>query len=511
MFNIKFPLLLACVCLSSIPLAQAEPNRSNTLSIAGSLEFTNIDPSSNGYLFTRMQVTETLLSVSPKGELLPGLAKSYQVSDDHKTWRFTLEKNVTFHDGKAMNAKAVVNSLQVAWQKHGPLKRAPIEKIEAIGNDQIAIILTQPYRSLAAILAHYSTVIVSPSAYDEAGKLNQLYGTGPYKVLTLAPPHKLTVEKFDHYWNKPANIQYATYLTGHRAESRALQATSGQADIAFELSPTSVMRMKMQPQIKVHEYSIPRTLVLKLNAGDPLLNTKDIRRALSLAINRQGIATGVLRTPGAEIDQLLPAAIGDWYLPQYAKPNYDQEKAQQLLAKQGWKKDSQGILTRDGKSFELTLITYADRPELTSVATALQDQWRQIGVKLNINITNSSAIPAGHNDGSLQVALMARNYGVIADPLAVLSNDFSPQGGDWGAMNWHDNKLSDLFNTLNLTNDKTKYRQLAQQASKHIYQGYALLPIASYTQRIAVNTRIKGFTFDPYERDFKLNQMTFEQ
>ena len=78
-------------------------------------------------------------------------------------------------------------------------------------------------------------------------------------------------------------------------------------------------------------------------------------------------------------------------------------------------------------------------------------------------------------------------------------------------MNWSDAELSSLFNTLNLTNDKTKYHQLAQTASQHIHQGYALLPIASYTQRIGVNTRIKGFSFDPYERNFKLNHMEFVQ
>ncbi|WP_089139379.1 ABC transporter substrate-binding protein [Vibrio rumoiensis] len=512
MLNIKFPLLLTCACLTLLPHAYAqEPNRSNTLSLAGSLEFTNIDPSSNGYLFTRMQVTETLLDVNAKGELLPALAQNYQVSDDRKVWSFTLVPDVTFHDGKKMDAEAVVKSLLIAFNKHGPLKNAPIEKIEASSDNQISIALSQPYRPLGAVLAHYANVILSPESYDESGKVSHLYGTGPYKIYTLAPPHKLTVEKFAQYWADDASIQYATYLTGHRAESRALQATSGQADIAFELSPTSVMRMKMQPQIKVHEYSIPRTLVLKLNAGDPLLSSKEARQALSLAINRQGIAAGVLRSPGAEIDQLLPAAVSDWYLNQYQKPQYDIEKARQLLAQLGWDKNGQGMLTRDGKPFELTLITYADRPELTNVATALQDQWRQIGIKLNINITNSSAIPAGHHDGSLQVALMARNYGVIADPLAVLSNDFSPQGGDWGAMNWSNPKLSQLFSTLNLTNNQDEYHQLAQQAAQYIHQGYSLLPIASYTQRIGVNIRVKGFSFDPYERNFKLSKMEFTQ
>lgn len=513
MLNIKTSLFLACACLSTVIYANEtpEPNRSNTLSIAGSLEFTNIDPSSNGYLFTRMQVIETLLNVNPQGQLLPALAKSYHVSNGGKTWLFSLNDNIKFHDGQTMDANVVVQSLIRARSKHGPLNNVPILSIHAIENQKIEITLSRPYRPLGAVLAHYSTAIIGSESYDNNGKIVRLNGTGPYQIDQLAPPHKITVKRFADYWGDVASIEYATYLTGHRAESRALQVTSGQADIAYELSPTSTIRMKMQPHIKVHDISLPRTLVIKLNSGDPLLNDVRARQALSLSIDRQGIANGVLRTPGAETSQLLPETAKNWYLTEYAAPNYNIDKAQQLLSDLGWTKNENGILIRNGAPFELTLITYADRPELTNVATAIQAQWRRLGVQLKVNITNSSAIPSGHNDGSLQVALIARNYGVIADPLAVLSNDFSPTGGDWGAMNWNDPSLNALFNKLNITNDPNEYHQLAQQAAEKIHHGYALLPIASYTQRVGVNQRVQDFHFDPYERQFPINKMEFSR
>ena len=88
---------------------------------------------------------------------------------------------------------------------------------------------------------------------------------------------------------------------------------------------------------------------------------------------------------------------------------------------------------------------------------------------------------------------------------------YLPTGGDWGAMNWNDPSLNALFNKLNITNDPNEYHQLAQQAAEKIHHGYALLPIASYTQRVGVNQRVQDFHFDPYERQFPINKMEFSR
>jgi len=501
--------LVAVMVVANVAFAQ--PTQSNTLSISAAFEFTSLDPSKNGFVYSRMQVLETLLDVDENGLLIPALAERWEVSEDEKSWSFHLREGVRFHDGALMDADSVVNSLSFAQAKHGALRNAPIESIRALDRNTVVIHLSRPYTLLGAVLANYANGILSPAAYGKDGEVLALSATGPYQLYQFAPPHKLVVEKFDAYWGKKASIPYASYLTGHRAESRVLQARSGQVDIVFGLDPASLPSLKRLSSLDLYSNAIPRTIVLKVNSGHPFLKEVSARQALSLAINRQGIANGILRTPNSEAEQLMPASLSNWHLDGVSVRRGAQEvSAENLLVSSGWKKNAKGQLERDGKVFELTLITYADRPELTTVATAIQAQWQAIGITTKVEVTNSSAIPMGHQDGSLEVALIARNYGFIADPLGVMLSDFgSNGGGDWGAMNWNNAELSQLLLSLEHTSDPKQYREIAQRSAQLIYNERPMIPVTFYVQQTSVNKRVKGFRFDPFERSFFLNEMEF--
>ncbi|WP_163391488.1 ABC transporter substrate-binding protein [Enterovibrio norvegicus] len=486
------------------------PEKSNTLSISGPWEISSLDPSKQGYILTRMQVIETLLNVNEKGEITPGLASAWQVSDDGVDWTFTLKDDVVFHDGTAMNVDAVLGSLNNALKKHGTLKKASVESIKAVGDNQIQFHLSEPYVAFPALLTNYSTAIVAPASYSETGDVATLYGTGPYQMESFEPPHKLTVKKFGDYWGDKANITFATYLTGHRPESRILQAKSGEADIVFTLAPAMITQLADTSDVNVHSNLIPRTLFVKLNSGHPFLDDVRARKALSMAINRAAIAKNVLSAEGSETAQLLPSSMSQWYVADLPNDEFNHAEAKALLAEMGWEANESGKLTRGGKPFQIRLITYADRPELATVATAIQAQWAELGVDLIVDITNSSMIPAGHADGSLEMALIARNFGFIADPLPIISTDFSNGGGDWGTMNWENAEVDAAIAELMQTRDTARSTVLSQHVAKAIHEDYPVLPISSYSQHTAVNSRVQGFAFDPFERNYFINQMDFK-
>jgi len=483
------------------------PNKGNTLSISGPWEISSLDPSNQGYILTRMQVIETLLNVDSKGQLTAGLASDWQQSADGLSWLFTLREGVTFHDGSIMDAKSAVLSLTYTQQKHGTLNRAAVTNISAIDNNKIKFELAKPYVAFGALLTNYANAILSPASYEADGAVTTLYGSGPYQMEHFSPPHKLTVKKFADYWGQEASIDFATYLTGHRAESRLLQAKSGEADIVFTLDPSMLSQLKGSSEVSVHSNLIPRTMFVKLNAGHPTLKDIKVRQALSMALDRAAIASNVLHATGSETAQLLPGSMSQWFVDGVDNNPYDLEKAQVLLADAGWQRDESGSLTRDGAPLALTMITYADRPELTLVATAIQAQWAKLGVQLKVDVTNSSMIPAGHQNGSLEMALIARNFGFSADPLPLINSDFANGGGDWGTMNWHNPSVDKAMAELMQSNDMQRSYQLSQQVATAIYQDTPLLPIASYSQHTAVNQRVKNFTFDPFERNYFINQM----
>ncbi|MCC4273577.1 ABC transporter substrate-binding protein [Marinomonas communis] len=500
--------LLSLVTFTALNL-NAAPTESNTVKINAAFEFSSIDPSRSGYVFTRMQVLETLLNVDEKGALTAGLASDWEILEQGKRWRLTLRDDVVFHNDTPMTTASVVAALNIAKEKPGAWQGVPVQAIKAVNDHQIDIELTQAYQPLGAILANYASSILAPEAYGQDNVATQLIGTGPFSVYEVNVPHRLVVEKFDQYWGQKAQIEYARYLTGHRAEARVLQARSGQADIVFGLDPAAVPTLKRLPNLEIVRSDLPRTLVVKVNAGQEFLDNVEARQALSYALNRQGIAMAVLRSPESATAQILPPYMSDWYVAN-SDMSQDLEKANALLAGLGWQKNSDGWLEKEGQLFEIDMITYADRPELTTVATAIQDQWKQVGVKLNVNITNSSAIPAGHADDSLDTALIARNYGSIASPLGTLIKDMGQaKGGDWGTMNWSNSYVQSTLTELLSETDASVFTQKAQRIAQAIYDEKPLIPVAYYVQQTAVNKRLEGFRFDPYERSFFLNELTW--
>ena len=372
--------------------------------------------------------------------------------------------------------------------------------------------MEQPYRPTLSILSHFSTAIVSASSFERSSEraIAILKGTGPYQIQYLAPPHKLDVIRFDEYWGQKAHIKQVHYLTGHRAESRALQARSGQADIIYTLDPASIGMLEQAPNVQVHSESIPRALLLKLDNEHPYLNNADVRRALSLALDREGIAERIIRVPGSEAYQLFPPALSDWHLKEF-KGQKSLHKARDILTKQGWIPGEDGVRVRNGERFSLGLLTYADRPELTVIATAIQAQFWDLGIEVTIYIGNSSDIPYAHHYGILEMALIARNFAWANDPLALLLDDTrSHRGSDWGHMNWTSKELNQLLREMTSTQDADVYYELSQRAATILAEEMPVIPVAFYTQQVAVNQRLKNFHFDPFEQNYRASEMYFD-
>ena len=157
------------------------------------------------------------------------------------------------------------------------------------------------------------------------------------------------------------------------------------------------------------------------------------------------------------------------------------------------------------------MITYANRPELITIATAIQAQWREAGVELAVHMENASAIPSGHSDGTLETALLARNFANIPDPLGILLADFtSVEGGEWGPMNWSNERVFSIVNQLASGKPDDNYYVLQKELISTLNEDMPLIPVAFYVQQSATSSRVRNFSFDPYERSFRIDQMRFQ-
>lgn len=489
------------------PVAEHQNQALTLATVVAPWELNSLDPNQSGVIFQRMNLAETLVEANLQGELIPALATEWKANDTGNIWRFSLRPNVKFHNGTDLTAAAVVKSLNVALSKPGMLQKAFIQAIREV-DEQVEIELTKPFMLFPSFLTHYSTLILAPESFNEKDEVVALIGTGAFKPSKIEAPQKLEAVRFEPYWGEKPQLAQANYLASSRSETRMLMAQSDPSALVFNLDTASVERLKNDPKLHLTSTSIARTIQLKMDVAKPFFNDIAIRKALSQAINRQAIAESVLKIEGGMAEQILPPAFADWRIETSAQ-TADIEKIKADLVAAGYQYNAEGKLTdKDGNAFSFTLRTFSYRPELPIIATILQAQWKQLGIEMKVSVGNFSEIPAGHQDGTLEMALYALNYGKTIDPFGVIVQDYAKSGSDWGVMNWSNESVDSALTQLETEQDPQKAKALKQQISQVIYDELPIIPVVYYQQNVVAHKDVKNVTLDPFERRFYLETLS---
>jgi peptide/nickel transport system substrate-binding protein len=481
------------------------------LKVVGQFELHSLDPSTSGGFFTRLQVAETLVDADNQGALQPGLAADWEAAPDNLSWRFTLREGATFHDGTAVTAAAAAAALETARTKPAsPLAAVPVKAIAA-EDGAVRVDLASPYAPLPAVLAHTSTQILAPGSYAADRSVTSVVGSGPYKVTRLEQPATIELAAFDQWQDEKPAITEVHYQAVGRAESRALMAESGQADVTFGMDPTSLQRIRQTGTLDIEAVTLPRTILMKANAGHGILGDAAVRQALSLALDREAMATALLRDPEMAATQLFPPSLPDWHQDNATPLTHKPDEAKKLLAGAGWVPGPDGILERDGKKFSVSLRTFPDRPELPLLAAAIQAKLKDVGIAVDVKVGNSSEIPAGHQDGSLELALYSRNYALVPDALVTLADDFKPGGADYGAMGWNDAELTATLAAMATGADPGSLAEDRRTVTDILHRELPVIPVAWYRQSAVVSDRVEGLDLDPLERSWRLSGLTWSK
>jgi len=469
----------------------------------------SFEPSSTGRIYTQMGVAETLIEADVEGKILPGLAESWTVSDDGLEWRFKLRAKAAFHDGTEVTPDLVARSLNRARTRPGVFNFAKVERIEGAG-DVLLVKLASRSVLLLPILTNFSTQILAPASFDSSNRAVWVVGTGPYKIKTVTE-QELSVEFWSGWSGPEPEITAARYLSAGRAETRGVLAESGQADIVFTLDTATINRLQNRSNLSVRSVPSPRTTFLKVNAGHPFLSDVRARQALSLAIDRAGIAGGLLGSPERAATQLLPPFVREWHSQDVPPLRTDIEAARKLLAELGWAAGSDGILVRNGERFRLNLLTHTVTPELQLIASVVQEQLKGIGIEILVRVTASAEMPTAHNNGTLELAIVNRSYMLVSDPVGALLQDYGRSGGESGAMNWYDQGLVTALEELAAGVDPSRASSLRAQIVRTLQEQLPVIPIVHNPRTAALSSRITNGTVDPLERSYGLAQVRWRQ
>lgn len=311
------------------------------LVVAQSSDILTLDPSvdtSPISLNVFKNIYDQLTNIDREGNVQPQLASSWESNEDATTWTFTIEPDVTFHDGSKMTIDDIIWTYEMIMDNpSSPVATylTMVKDVKTVGDDQVQFTLSQPFAPFDRQVSLIS--ILPQKVYEEMGPKafsREPVGSGPYKVLEWVKDDHLSLEAHADYWGEKPSIREVTVRPVPSESSRASGLETGELDIVPILPPSSVQRLEGSDTVDVRRVASNRVLYIGFNTENPLL-TEPLRQAADMAIDREAITQQLLGGLGEPLGQIVaPVTFG---FDESIEPTpYDPEKARELVASSGY-------------------------------------------------------------------------------------------------------------------------------------------------------------------------------
>jgi peptide/nickel transport system substrate-binding protein len=335
---------------------------------------------------TLFPVYDRLVHLAPSGELIPGLAESWEFSEDGLTLTMQVRPNVRFHDGAELDAEAVKANLDRGKSIEGSsvaTDLAALESVTVVDPMTVALNLSRPNVAILGSLADRAGILVSPKALAEGVDLDaHMVGAGPYRMVSHVSGDTTKYERNDDYWDTERIPKVKTLEVRVVADDNArlnairtgqLSATTVSARQVEEVEQIGGLRLIPSTELQ-YTYIVQNRA--RANQDD-----LRVRQALLHALDREGICQNLLEGRCLVTDQPFPPGYFayDESLPQILYP-YDPDKARALLADAGV----------DGLS--LSMLIPAGLPTYPEIAEVIQAQWAEVGVEVELRPTDPSSL-----------------------------------------------------------------------------------------------------------------------
>lgn len=281
-------------------------------------------------------VYEGLVQLSQDGEIEPGLAESWEVSDDNLTYTFQLEEGATFSNGEpftAEDAKFSIERVTSDWTVSLKAAMDVVDEVEVVSPTELTVTLKQPsngwlYRMTTRVGAMFSQNGVDDLANDPVG-------TGPYDVAKWTRGDSITLARNDDYWGEKPYFASVTlkYFKDPTALNNAL--LSGTIDVIGTVqTPESLGQFESNDKYQVIEGTTNGEVVLSFNNGSGPLKNLEVRQAVRHAIDHEALVETCWAGRGELIGSMAPPT-DPWYEDLTDVYPYDPAKAEQLLRDSG--------------------------------------------------------------------------------------------------------------------------------------------------------------------------------
>jgi peptide/nickel transport system substrate-binding protein len=448
------------------------------LTLGLQLEPPNLDPTSSAAgaidQVVYSNIFEGLTRFGPDGSINPGLAKSWDISDDGLTYTFHLVEGAKFHDGTDFEATDVKFSLDRARADDSTNAQKPlfagIASVDVVDPATVKVTLSAPDGAFPFKMAWGDAVIVAPESID--GIANTPVGTGAFKFSKWVQGDSVTMVKNPDYWGTPAELDSATikFISDPTAAFAAVMAGDVDAFGAFP-APENLPQFEADPRFKVLIGSTEGETILAMNNGRPPFDNKLVREAVAHAINRQEIIDGAMFGYGTPIGTFFAPHNPD-YVDLTGLSEYDPEKAKALL-------EEAGVTLPLRVKMTLPPPSYARRGGEIVAA-----ELRAVGIEAQIeNVEWSQWLETtfkGAHDYDLTIISHTEpmDIGIYANPEYYFQ--------------YNNPDFQKLMADLNLTTDAAKRSEMLKQAQTILAEDYVSGFMFELPMQTVANAKIEG-------------------
>lgn len=469
-------------------------------------------------------VFEGLLKTDRNGAYMPGLAEAMpEISEDGKSYTFKLKKGVKFHSGREMKADDVVFTYSimadpsydgrftsvvkdlVGYEDYSTGKTDKFAGVEKLDDYTVRFNFKE---NLAPNIAQLYMGILDSEFYghkkgDTApvkAKMQELVGTGPYKLSKFVPRQYFELIANEDYHGKKPEIKkiivkFVTDATDVQELIKGdIDMLSGVID-PQKLELADVTGFIDRDQYLRHGYGY-----LKFNTQDPVVADKKVRQALTYGLDRQAFLD--LYFKGLAINVDAPISKAHWTYDnnlenKLTKYNFDPVKAAQMLDEAGWKMGTDGYRYKNGQKMVVNWTSIKDLDLVNILMPILLENWKQLGVEVKLNPMdfNSLMDRVYKERTGFSMFNMATSEATFPDPSTQWHSDFDKTGGN-NTSQFRNAKNDELLTKMRKELDKDKYKALWQEWAININEEAPMINLYTNTYTDLYNRRLEGFDTD---------------
>ncbi len=450
------------------------------------------------------QLYLSLLKYDANLDLTGQLAKSWDIAPDNRTIVFHLRPGLRWSDGQPFSSSDCLFTLRLIQDPHtqSAYKTDYAKVTAAEAPDPLTFVVHYDEPFSPALASWASLAILPRHVFEHEDIMHTPLSRspkatiGPYRLVDWQPQQSILLRANPDYFDGPVWITERLTRIIPDTATQFLELSAGRLDL-MTLSPIQYTRLYEKKAILKRDYKRYRYLdfvytYLGFNLKHPLFHDVRVRRAIAYAIDRQELVDGVLLGLGQVI--ATPYKPGTFWVNKSLNPRpFAPERARRLLAAAGWKDhDGDGILDKDGRAFQFTLLTNNGNKQRADTAIIIQQRLHEIGIKMDIRLVEWSAFIENFiNKHNFEAVILGWSLSPEPDQFAIWhSSQTGPR--QFNFLSYSNPVVDSVLEAARRTFDKQQRKRLYDRMQQELFNDVPVVFLYAPYSLPVIHRRIHG-------------------